>query len=105
MHESVARCWRRMQGYSSEMHPKLAENLYARSPPIFADRQLLADQSCMSRCIDTGDGWLELIDALGTKLQWDAGHDCAPSPSQPRSRKSSAHCGSGSDSRQTAHTA
>ena len=69
-----------MVGYSGLMSPHLAEILYERYPLIFAERHLPAEQSCMPRGIETGDGWFELIDALCTRLQWDADHDPFPQP-------------------------
>ena len=62
------------------MTPRLADILYERYPLIFAERHLPADQSCMPRGIETGDGWFELIDTLCTQLQWDANHDVSPQP-------------------------
>ena len=62
------------------MSPHLAEILYERYPLIFAERHLPADQSCMPRGIEAGDGWFELIDALCTQLQWDADHEISPQP-------------------------
>ena len=69
-----------MDSYSGHMSPHLAEILYERYPLIFAERHLPADQSCMPRGIEVGDGWFELIDALCTQLQWDAGHEISPQP-------------------------
>lgn len=69
-----------MDGYSGHMSPHLAEILYGRYPLIFAERHLPADQSCMPRGIETGDGWFEPIDALCTQLQWDADHVISPQP-------------------------
>lgn len=67
------------------MSPHLAKILFERYPFIFAERHLSAGQFCMSRGIETGDGWFELIDSLCTMLQWDTDHDIPPNPWRSRS--------------------
>lgn len=51
--------------------------LYVRFPQIFAGHVLPNNVSAMGRGIETGDGWLTLIDALCTQLQWETDHNGA----------------------------
>ena len=57
------------------MHSELTNLLYARYPKIFQEHT--RPESQMSKGIATGDGWLNLIDALCSTLQWDVDHNGA----------------------------
>ena len=46
--------------------------LYQRYPALFADRTLPSEQTCMCRGVACGDGWCDLIDLLGSMIQFGA---------------------------------
>ena len=57
------------------MNPQLDEQLCARHPRIFAERQGDPLASAMPRGFECGDGWYALVDALCSSLQRET-DDC-----------------------------
>lgn len=51
------------------MKQELQDQLYAKYPQIFAQKDLPMTQTCMCWGIDTGDGWYQIIDDLCAKIQ------------------------------------
>ena len=51
------------------MKQELQDQLYAKYPQIFAQKDLPMTQTCMCWGIDTGDGWYQIIDELCAKIQ------------------------------------
>ena len=51
------------------MKQELQDELYAKYPEIFAQKDLPMTQTCMCWGIDTGDGWYQLLDDLCTKIK------------------------------------
>ena len=51
------------------MKQELQDQLYAKYPDIFAQKDLPMTQTCMCWGIDTGDGWYQIIDELCGKIQ------------------------------------
>ena len=51
------------------MKQELQDQLYAKYPQIFYQKDLPMTQTCMCWGIDTGDGWYQIIDELCAKIQ------------------------------------
>lgn len=51
------------------MKQELQDELYAKYPEIFYQKDLPMTQTCMCWGIDTGDGWYQIIDELCAKIQ------------------------------------
>ena len=51
------------------MRQELQDELYAKYPNIFAQKDLPITQSCMGWGINVGDGWYKIIDELCQKIQ------------------------------------
>lgn len=56
------------------MSPALDELLCQRYPLILADRNRLAEDSCMGRGFECGDGWFDILDVLCERIQFLIDH-------------------------------
>ena len=57
------------------MTPESQNELFAKYPKIFRQKDLPKNQTAMCWGIDTGDGWYNIIDTLCHQIQWHIKHN------------------------------